>query len=151
MIDVQRLIDSTMMRGVSIWKEYEGIPGFSVNVAYVSKQHMLQILDTCTQRVWNKESRQFEDKLDREKVAKHWAEKVVLGWRGLTLGKFQKLFPIEVPEDQKEQEVTSDIANRVALLWNSGDFENWCLAVATSPDYFVGQKKQAETDLKNLG
>jgi len=151
MVDLQRLIDSTVMKGVSIWKAYDGLPGFEVNLAYVSKQHMIQIFETCSVRTWDRESRQFIEKADREKVAKHWAKKVVLGWRGLTLEKFQKLFPIEVLPEQRTLEVEPSEENRIALLWNSADFENWCLATATSPEQFEQIRSDAEKDIQRLG
>jgi len=149
-VDLKRLIDSTMMKGVTVWKEYEGIPGFEVEIAYVSKQHMIQIVETCTKHVYNKEERRFEDQLDREKVARHWAEKIILSWRGLTLEKFQRLFPIEVKPSEKDLEVEPTLENRITLIWNSTDFENWCLAVATSPDYFVDVQKEKEKEAKQL-
>jgi hypothetical protein len=151
MIDVQKLIDSTMMKGVSLWRGYDGIPGFEVNLAYVSKQHMIQIFETCSVRTWDKETRAFIEKADRGKVAQHWADKIVIGWKGLTLSKFQRLFPIDVPVGQEDLEVPPTLENRIALLWNSSDFENWCLAVATSPDNFVDVRKKAETEIAQLG
>lgn len=149
-IDLQKLIDTTQIRGITVWVEHPDIPGFEVEVAFVGKQEMLRIVDTCTKRVWNSATRQNENQLSREKVAQHWAEKVVRSWKGLTLEKFQKLYPISLEGQKKESIVEPDITNRVTLLWNCADFENWVLAIATSPEYFVDARVKAEEDLKTL-
>jgi|GEM_PF-5383185 len=149
-VNLQKLIDSTMMKGVSVWVEYDAIPGFMVEIAYVSKQHMIKIVESCTKHIYDKEERKFKDDLDRGKVAHHWAEKVLLSWKGLTLEGFQKLFPIEVTEKDRKNEVPPEYKNRVTIIWESAEFENWCLAVATSPEYFVKFKEEKEKEVEQL-
>jgi hypothetical protein len=150
MIELQRLIDTAMMKGVVAWKPYPGIPGFEVKLAYVSKQHMIQITESCTSRTYNKDERRLEEKIDRDKISRHWSEKVVLGWKGLTLRGFQSLFPIDVAIGDEDKEVIDSLENRMVLLWNSFDFENWCLAIATSPDHFVAVRQAKEKEVKEL-
>jgi hypothetical protein len=150
-IDVQTLVDRTLLKGVSVWKELDGVPGFEVNVAYVSKQQMIRIYETCTHRIYKKDAKEFVEELDREKVSKLWAEKVVIGWRGLTMEKFQRFFPAEVSDKEKNELVEPTLENRIALLWNSTEFENWCLAVATSPDYFLSHRAEKEKEVEQLG
>lgn len=149
-IDVQTLVDRTLLKGVSVWKEFDGIPGFEVQIAYVAKQQMIRIYETCTHRVYKKDQKEFIDELDRQRVAKMWAEKVVLSWRDLTMEKFQRLFPIDVPVSQKNELVEPTLENRIALLWNSTEFENWCLAVATSPDHFLASREEREKEVAQL-
>lgn len=151
MIDLQRLIDSTQLRGVTVKVEYPGIPGFKVEVAFCGKQEMLKIYDSCTERVYNTETRKTEQEIDRRKMASVWAERVVKGWEGLTIGRMKKLWPIKVESEVKDDTpIEPSIENRISLLWNSTDFENWVLTVATSPGYFEEARAKAETEIGNL-
>lgn len=150
-IDLQRLIDSTQIKGITVEIEYPEIPGFEVEIAFVGKQHMIKIVESCTKRTWNREERRIEEELDRKKVAEHWANNVVLSWKGLTCTGFKKLYPIDVPEDKKNALVESTVENRIAVLWNCADFENWVLAIATSPEYFKDVRKRTEKEIKDLG
>lgn len=149
-IDVQSLVDRTLLKGVTVWKEFDGIPGFEVEIAYVSKQQMIRIYEACTKRGYDKDAKEFKEQLDRERVAKMWADKVVISWRGFTLEKFQRLFPADIAEEEKKNVVEPTLENRIALLWNSTEFENWCLAVATSPDHFLDARKSKEKELEQL-
>ena len=149
-VDLQKLIDSTMMKGVSVWVDYPKIPGFRVEIAYVSKQHMIKITESCTKHIYDEEERKFKDDLDRGKVARHWAEKVVISWEGLTVKGFQTLYPIDAKPEDMDKIVEPTFENRVTIIWESEKFENWCLAVATSPSYFVDARKTKEKEVEQL-
>lgn len=149
-VDLQKLIDSTMMKGVSVWVDYPKIPGFSVEIAYVSKQHMIKIVESCTKHIYDDEERKFKDELDRGKVARHWAKEVLLSWKGLTVEGFRSIFPIEAKDEDLGKTVEPTFENRVTIIWESDKFENWCLAVSTSPEYFVKFKKEKEKEAEQL-
>ena len=151
MVDLQRLIDNTQMKGVTVWVEYPKIPGFTVEIAFVGKQEMLRIYDESTTRQWNSETRKNEEELDRRKVSKVWGERVVKSWKGLTIAKLQKIWPVKlVGGENPETEIEPSQDNRVALLWNSTDFENWVLSIATSADHFADAERQAQKEFENL-
>jgi len=149
--DLQRLIDATQMKGITIWKEYPDVPGFEVEVAFLGKQEMIRIYDDCTERIWDREERKARRELSRQKVAQIWAERVIKNWRGLTVGNVQKFYPIKKVGNIKDSTVIEPTQeNKVALLWNSADFENWILAVATSPEHFVEAREEAEKEMNAL-
>jgi hypothetical protein len=139
------------MKGVTVWMEYPSISGFQVEIAFVGKQEMLRIYDESTIRKWNAETRKQEQEVDRRRVAKVWAESVVKGWKGLTVAKFKRLWPVKLDSGvSDDMEIESNLENRISLLWNSSDFENWVLSIATTPEQFEEDKKKAEKEMTNL-
>lgn len=151
-IDLQKLIDATFVDEVKGWFAYPGIEGFEVEINYASRSTIQKMVDSCTERVWVKEERRWEEKLSREKVVKAWAEQIVTSWRGLTLRKLKRLIPIKIDSDvDEDSEVDPSLQNRMTLLWNSADFENWCIGVATNAEFFADTLAKREREVRQLG
>jgi len=151
-IDLEKLITTTQLKGIKAWLEYPDIPGFEVEIAYIDKQEMMKIYQRSTIKRWSSQERRQEEELDRVKLTRELADRVVLGWRGLTLENLRRLYPVQVEGDIKsDEEIEASPGNRFALLNHSTDFENWVVTVATTPSYFDNPREKAEKEMKNLG
>ena len=151
-IDLEKLITATQLKGIKVWLEYPEAPGFEVEIAYIDKQEMMRIYQRSTIKRWNSQERKNEEELDRTKLTKELAERVVTSWRGLTVENLRRLYPVQVEGSIKpDDEIEPTFENRFALLNHSTDFENWVVTVATTPTYFDNPEEKAKEEIKNLG
>ena len=147
-IRIQSLVDEAIERGVSAWIEYPDVDGFKVKVGYLGKEEVLKITDSSKEVEWRKHQR--EEKVDRVKLTRKWADKGILDWKGLTLKKLSEFFPITVKAEDDNKDVPCTPENKYALLTNSTDFDIWLTRVSTSPEYFVEQLKKREGQADEL-
>ncbi len=151
MVDLQRLIDSTQLRGLTVKIGYPDAPGFIVEIAWVGKQEMQKIYDASSERQWNSDTRKTEVELDRRKLSKVWADKVLKGWTGLTIERMRRIWPVAVdPNIDINTEIEPTIENRIALLWNSADFEQWVLNVSTKATFFQDAIEEASKNMESI-
>ena len=129
------------------------IPEFFVKIAYASKFAMNQIRDASKEAYTDfRRGREPIEKLNDEKLRNAYADWIIKGWRGLTLGKLSKLIP--GIEAEREVEAEKDIAHSediaVALLENSIEFENWIIDIATNVENYSRIAEQKKTEEENL-
>lgn len=108
------------------WVPVEGFDGFEVKVAYLSREELSKIRNSCTRVAFNPKTRQREDNIDSELFVKEFVKAVVLDWKGLTLDIASKLLPLEVPPDvDMTQEIEFSQESALDLSKNSPVFDGW--------------------------
>lgn len=150
-IDLQKRVEETLEKGMSVWVEFPGVEGFEIEVVFVGRDELAKIYEACTKKKYSPKTHKFEDIVDSDKLRKMWSEAAIKNWRGLTLGKVTKLIPIELrPEEDANANVECVELNKVALLKHSADFDNFILDVATNPEVFMEFKRQIKKETENL-
>ena len=129
------------------------ISDFFVNLAFANKFIMTQIIDYAKEINTNfRRGVQVEtEKLNEDRLREGYADWVVVGWKGLTGERLQKLIPgtkIEGAEMTKEIPYSREIA--IALFEVSLEFETWVIGMATELKNYTRVSEKKKEQLANL-
>lgn len=152
--------------------EWSFLPGFFVNLVYVSKHHVTQMRETA--RTVDKNPRSNRDEVDfsEKKIWGFYADRIIKGWRGFTVRylttlmpalvietveNLKKLFPgqisdKEIPKDQDVGEYEVGYSRQLTMLLfkYSLEFENFVVNTASDLRNYVEIAKEKEAQLENL-
>lgn len=76
------------------WIEIDQIPGLDMQVRYLAPETIRGLRKRCTTKRRNKNTRQMEDYVDEDKLAKLMVKHVVRDWRGMTVERLEQLVPL---------------------------------------------------------
>ena len=129
----------------SVWDDFTGINGFSVEVANLSRKELNGLRKRCTESKFDRKTRQVEETLDEEKFLREFSRSTVKNWKGLTLEHLETLLLIDVEgqDMSTELEFTSD--NAETLVSSSSEFDTWLNEVVFDLDNFRGISKKSST------
>lgn len=135
-MDIKSLIAD---ESITAWVEYPGDGEFEVQIKYLPRKEFRDIVQKA--RVRTVRQRSTTDDVDAAKLSDLVTNKLVLGWKGLTIAVLRTLMPVKSVEgasDDTEVEFSKD--NLKALTDYSMDFENWLLEVAMDPRTFSSEE-----------
>jgi hypothetical protein len=118
------------------WVDYTGVEGFSVKVAAVSRNKLIQLRKKCTQPKFDRKLRITTEELDEALFIKLFSEAVVKDWKGLTVDGLQGLMLIDVEGHDLEEEVEYSPENAQMLVKESQEFDTWLNEVVFNLDNF---------------
>jgi len=147
--------------------QYAYIKDFFVDVAHASRFTLNQIRQLAAEEYTDRRTRTKEEKLNEDKVNMGYAERIVKGWRGLTVKGLDELIPgtlaeaelqfaeqkkkdpeFKIPprEDILKVEVEFSVETAFEIITNSVDFMSWILDMSGNSEHYslVAVKKQAE-------
>lgn len=104
---------------------FDGHEDFVVTLAYVSRTEMSKLVKDCQTSKMNRSTRQIEMVLDQDKFLRVFVDRVVSGWKGLTLEILSEFLPIDYNEEDKDKELPFDTENAVMLVKQSQMFDDW--------------------------
>ena len=106
--------------------EFEGLPGFVVTIAAISRQVSQKLRTESEITKINTTLRVPEKELDENKFIEKFAAAAIKGWKGLTYEHLAQLMLVDLSgvEDTSE-EVDFSQENAVTLLTNSPTFDQW--------------------------
>jgi hypothetical protein len=106
--------------------DYPGYEGFSVKLAFLSREELLKIRKKATTTKFDRKTRQPKEEMDEELFLKSYVQGVVKGWKGLKY-KFLTdfiLVDLEGVEDLGAELEYSD-ENALVMMKNSNEFDTW--------------------------
>lgn len=110
----------------SVWVDFEGVPGFSVEVNYIPRTEMTRLIRDCQKSEMNRKTRQIEMKLDEDKFIRKLVERAINDWKGLTPKKVNENFvPVQVTAENENVNVPFDVDSAVTLIKESSVFDDW--------------------------
>ena len=129
----------------SVWVDFTGLNGFSVEVANLSRKELNGLRKRCTGSKFDRKTRQVEETLDEEKFLREFSRSTVKNWKGLTLEHLETLLLIDVEgqDMSTELEFTSD--NAETVVSSSSEFDTWLDEVVFDLDNFRGISKKSST------
>lgn len=136
-MDLKKLVVDTK----SVWVDFPGLSGFSVEVANLSRKELNNLRKRCTVQKFDRKTRQVVETLDEDKFVREFSVATVKGWKGLTLEHLETLLLIDTDGQDmyKELEFTED--NAETLVASSNEFDTWLNEVVFDLDNFrVGGK-----------
>jgi hypothetical protein len=102
--------------------DFPGLDGFKVSLSYISREKLAELRKKATKTVFKQ--RQPIEELDGDLFLKLYAEAIIKGWKGLTLGKLSELMVInDFPATEKDTVVDYSAENALELLKNSTSFD----------------------------
>lgn len=155
-------------------KEFEypyGSLGFYVMIAFGSRFILNQIRQLAAEPYTDRRTRTREEKLNDEKLQLGYAERIVKGWKGLTVEKLENFIPgtvdeaiaqyeeaakenpdIKVPsvEEIKSVEVEYSVETAAQVLGNSIDFMNWIVDIAGEAKNYAKVAERKEKEYENI-
>lgn len=120
----------------SVWVDFPGLSGFSVEVANLSRKELNGLRKRCTVQKFDRKTRQVVEELDEEKFVKEFSISTVKNWKGLTLEHLETLLLVDTENQDMSSEVQYSEENAEILVSSSTEFDTWLNEVVFDLDNF---------------
>lgn len=120
--------------------EYPGLPGFVIELAFLSRETILAIRKKATRQTFKPGKTRVEEDFDEELFLQLYSEQTVLGWSGLKFSYLDKLAPVDITGVDADDELEFSKENALYLLKNSTDFDNFVSEKVSSLGNFSQSK-----------
>ena len=131
----------------SIWTEFPDIEGFQINLKYLTREDLMKIRNASLTYKFNKRTRQREEEVENDRFLENYAEKAIVGWKGLKVKHMPALMPVDITGMDAEENIDYSNEDAIELLKNSTVFDQFVTDAMNDFEQF--SKKKAETDSKN--
>ena len=101
--------------------EYPGMPGFYVDIAFLSRETLLNIRKKSTKTSFK--NRQPQEEFNDELFLQLYVENAVKGWKGLKLSYLDQLAPVDLTGQDMNAELEYTAENAFFLMKNSTNFD----------------------------
>ncbi|AKY02263.1 hypothetical protein AEO54_285 [Vibrio phage vB_VorS-PVo5] len=106
--------------------DFPGIPGFKVQLTYLSRMARRKLQEKCKVQKFDEHSGAPYMDIDTEKWRDEYAKHTITGWSGLTLNKVAQLMLIDTDKvDNPDEEIEFDLDTAKQLLKLSDRFDSW--------------------------
>lgn len=129
------------------WVEFPDVDGFEVNLRFLTREELTKIRNASLTYKFNKRTRQREEEIDNDKFLDHYAEKAIVGWKGLKVKHLPVLLPVDISSMDANEEIEYSEDEAVELLRNSSIFDQFVTDAMNDFEQFSKQK--AEDNAKN--
>lgn len=136
-----------LVQDTSTWVEFPDIPGFEVNLRFITREELLKIRTASLTFKFNKRTRQREEEVDSAKFLENYAERAIADWRGLKIKHLPSLMPVDISGFKPDEEVEFSAEEAVEMLKNSPIFDQF--VTDTLNDFEQFSRKKAEDNAKN--
>jgi hypothetical protein len=103
--------------------EFPGMPGFFIDIAFLSRETLINIRKKATKTTFK--NRQPQEELNDELFLQLYVEQAVKGWRGLKIKYLEQLAPVDVKALNPEDELNYTSENALYLMKNSSNFDSF--------------------------
>ena len=121
--------------------EYPGMPGFKINVSFLSRETLVNIRKKATKTTFK--NRQPQEELNDELFLQLYVQAAIKGWSGLKLSYLEELAPVDLSGQNKEDELEYTEENALFLMKSSANFDAFISEIVTDLGNF-----QANSDKK---
>lgn len=101
--------------------EYPGMSGFSVNVAYLSRETLQNIRKKATKTSFK--NRQPVEELNEELFLELYVKSAIKGWSGLKFEYLEQLAPVDLSGEDLANELEYTEENALYLMKASSEFD----------------------------
>lgn len=112
-----------MVPSKSVEVEYPGMPGFKVNIAFLSRETLLNIRKKSTKTSFK--NRQASEEFNEDLFLQLYVENAVKGWSGLKLTYLEQLAPVDLSGQDMDAELEYTPENALYLMKNSSNFDGF--------------------------
>lgn len=109
--------------------EYPGMPGFKINVNFLSRETLISIRKKATKT--NYKNRVASEEVDDELFLKLYVQATIKGWSGLTMKYLEQLAPVDISGQDDDTELEFTEENALFLMKNSSNFDSFISETVT--------------------
>ena len=109
------------MPSKSVKAEYPGMPGFVVDLAFLSRETLLNIRKKSTKTTFK--NRQAAEEFNEDLFLQLYVENAIKGWDGLKLSYLEQLAPVDLAGQDSDAELEYTAENALYLMKNSSNFD----------------------------
>jgi hypothetical protein len=103
--------------------EYPGMPGFTIDVSFLSRDTLQSIRKKATKTSFK--NRQPVEELNDELFLELYVKASIKGWKGLTLAYLDLLAPVDLTGQDPKAELDFSDENALFLMKNSSNFDSF--------------------------
>ena len=140
-------IKKMMAEKSSIWVDYPDVDGFSVNLNYLNREDLMKVRNSSLTYKFNKRTREREEEVDNDGFLENYAEKAIIGWKGLKVKHMPALMPVDISGMDVDDDIEYSNEDAIELLKNSTVFDQFITDAMNDFEQF--SKKKTEADSKN--
>lgn len=101
--------------------EYPGMPGFEVDVCFLSRETLQSIRKKATKTSFK--NRQPVEDLNDDLFLELYVKSSIKGWKGLKLSYLEQLAPVDVSGEKEDSELDYSEENALMLMKASTNFD----------------------------
>ena len=109
--------------------EYPGMPGFKVDVSFLSRETLVNIRKKATKTTFK--NRQPQEELNDELFLQLYVQAAIKGWTGLKLSYLEELAPVDLTGQDKDDELEFSDENALFLMKSSANFDAFISEIVT--------------------
>jgi hypothetical protein len=133
-------LKSLLVPSKSVEVEYPGMPGFLVNLAFLSRETLLNIRKKSTKTTFK--NRQAAEEFNEDLFLQLYVENAVKGWKGLKLSYLEQLAPVDLTGQDMGAELEFTPENALYLMKNSTNFDGFISEQVTDLGNFSKSSSQ---------
>lgn len=114
-------LKSLLVPSKSVEVEYPGMPGFVINLAFLSRETLLNIRKKSTKTSFK--NRQPVEEFNEDLFLQLYVEASVKGWKGFKLSYLEQLAPVDLSGQDLDNELEFTSENALFLMKNSSNFD----------------------------
>jgi hypothetical protein len=114
-------LKSLLVPSKSVEVEYPGMPGFVVNLSFLSRETLLNIRKKSTKTSFK--NRQATEEFNEDLFLQLYVEAAIKGWTGFKLTYLEQLAPVDLTGKDMEAELGYTAENALYLMKNSSNFD----------------------------
>lgn len=116
-------LKSILAPNKKVTTEFPGMPGFMIELAFLSRETILNLRKRATKTTFK--GRSAHDEFDDELFLKLYTEQTILGWKGLKFAYVEQLAPVDLTGVSPDDELEFSAENALYLVKNSTSFDNF--------------------------
>lgn len=116
-------LKSLLVPSKSVEVEFPGMPGFKINVSFLSRETLVNIRKKATKTTFK--NRQASEELDEKLFMQLYTESAIKGWTGLKLSMLEQLAPVELGTNNPDMELPFSNENALFLMQSSSSFDGF--------------------------
>jgi hypothetical protein len=120
--------------------EYPGMPGFKINVSFLSRETLVNIRKKATKQTFK--NRQAMEELDDDLFLQLYVQASVKGWSGFKLKYLDQLAPVDLTGQDFESELEFTEENALFLMKASTNFDAFISETVTDLGNFPQNKEK---------
>ena len=114
-------LKSLLVPSKTVTVEYPGMPGFNVEVTYLSRDTLQSVRRKATKTTFK--NRQPVEELNDELFLELYVSNAIKSWTGFKLKYLEQLAPVDLSGQDMEAELEFTAENALYLMKNSANFD----------------------------
>ena len=114
-------LKSLLVPSKAVEVEYPGMPGFKINLAFLSRETLLNIRKKSTKTTFK--NRQPQEEFNEELFLQLYVDNAIKGWQGLKLSYVEQLAPVDLSNHDLNDLLEYTPENALYLMKNSSNFD----------------------------